>query len=431
MSDISFSSGYQAGMSESISKQWHDALVTLLESTQQAQPDEIADCVSDAVQRLGLAVSCYLIDEEQQRLHPLPARGRPSGDSLKVDGTVAGRAFTMVTTQLSGPQDGPRRLWVPMVDSTERLGVVCFDLGPAHPEQDALRERCETLVNLVGHLLAGKLPYGDLLARVRRTRPMSTASELLIASLPPLTFSCERMVVSAILEPCYDIGGDAFDYAVDGLNVRFVMLDAMGRGLGACLTAVTALAAIRAARRDGHGLYAMARAADAALTEQFGRRTFATAVLGDLDLDTGLLRYINAGHPRPLVLRRSKAVRELTGGPRLPLGLDDSRIQVGEEMLEPGDRLLLHTDGVVEARDPAGEMFGVDRLIDLAEQAAVAELPAPETLRRLSQAVRQHQDSPARDDATLMLLEWSAAASRRVTLSPGVDAIAVLTGSGR
>jgi phosphoserine phosphatase RsbU/P len=403
-------------MSEPISQMWYDAIVKLLKSIQQAQPDEIAECVNDAVRPLGLDVTCYLVDEEQQRLHPLPARGKESGVALKVDGTVAGRAFSMVATHPSGVSDGPRRLWVPMVDSTERLGVACVageDVDLARPD---VQDRCEVLVSLIGHLAAGKQPYGDLLAQVRRTRPMSAASELLIASLPPLTFSCHRVVVSSILEPCYDIGGDAFDYAVDGPHVRFVMLDAMGRGLGACLTAVTAVAAIRAARRDGHGLYAMARAADAALAEQFGRRTFATAVLGDLNLDTGALRYINAGHPRPLVLRRAKAVRELAGGPRLPLGLDDSRIEVGEERLEPGDRLLLHTDGVIEARDAAGEMFGVERLIDLAEQAAVAELPAPETLRRLSHAVLQHQDSPPKDDATMMLVEWSAAAVPRVVV---------------
>jgi serine phosphatase RsbU (regulator of sigma subunit) len=246
---------------------------------------------------------------------------------------------------------------------------------------------------------------------------MSPASELLIHLLPPLTFSCPRLSVSAVLEPCYDTGGDAFDYAVDGSLARIMVLDAMGRGLRAGLTCVTALGALRAARRDDHGLYAMARAADAALTEQFPDLRFVTGVLAELNMENGLLRYINAGHPPPLLLRGTKAVRELPGGRRLPLGIDRSAaIEVGEEYLEPGDRLLLYTDGVIEAYDHGGERFGVDRLVDLAERCAAADLPGPETLRRLALSVLEHQDGPPTDDATLLLLEWSPHAADRTQL---------------
>jgi serine phosphatase RsbU (regulator of sigma subunit) len=107
-------------------------------------------------------------------------------------------------------------------------------------------------------------------------------------------------------------------------------------------------------------------------------------------------------------------VRELTGGRRLPLGLEDSAIDVGEEMLEPGDRLLLYTDGMVEACDRWGEMFGVERLVDLTEQAQQAQLPTPETLRKLTHRVADFRDGPPRDDALIMFVEWSVEAARRV-----------------
>jgi phosphoserine phosphatase RsbU/P len=401
-------------MMDSTDALWHDVLVTLLDTTQQAPPDDVARAINASVAPLGMGITCYLVDHEQCRLHPLPVPGRPQPPALNVEGTTAGRAFTSVTTHPAGGAEGPRRLWVPLVDGSERLGVVDLVIEHAVPGQDDLQQRCETLVNLVGHLLAAKLPYGDLLHQVRRTSPMPPAGELLSAMLPPLTFSCHRMVISAVLEPCYNVGGDVFDYAVDSSHARFLILDAMGRGLSAGLTAVAALAAIRAARRDRQGLYAMARAADDAITEQFHPRRFVTGVLAELNLDTGLLRYINAGHPFPLLLRGSKAVRELTAGRRLPLGLDDAVVEVGEELLEPGDRLLLFTDGVVEARDAQGQLFGSDRLVDLAERAAVSQLPAPETLRRLSHLVLQHQIGPPRDDATMMLVEWSADAAHRV-----------------
>jgi phosphoserine phosphatase RsbU/P len=209
------------------------------------------------------------------------------------------------------------------------------------------------------------------------------------------------------------VGGDGFDYAIDGSTARMVILDAVGHGLRAALTCTVAIAALRAARRGGGGLYDQARGVDVALAEQFTDTRFVTAVLAELDLDSGRLRYINAGHPAPLLLRAGKVVRELCGGRRLPLGLDVASVEVGEEMLEPDDRLLLYTDGVTEAGAAQGEPFGVDRLVDHTERHAAAGLPAPETLRRLAHAVAAHRDGPARDDTTLVLAEWSPTAGQR------------------
>jgi phosphoserine phosphatase RsbU/P len=145
-------------------------------------------------------------------------------------------------------------------------------------------------------------------------------------------------------------------------------------------------------------------------------------VLARLDLASGRLRYLIAGHPPPVLLRRGKAVRTLDDVLRMPFGRVASQVpqpaELGEEHLEPGDRILLHSDGVIEARDEAGEEFGVDRLVELAEHAAAAQLPAPETLRRLAHAVRGHRRGELRDDATLMLVEWSGSAAERLLGRP-------------
>jgi sigma-B regulation protein RsbU (phosphoserine phosphatase) len=391
----------------------HAALVDLLQRARLCQPDELPAEINAAVARLALEITVYLVDYEQQQLWPLTKKGTAAAEPLSVDGTLAGRAFGSVRTMAAGPSDRPERLWVPMIDGSERLGVAEVFLHEVPPDLADLRAFCESLVGLIGHLLTVKLPYGDTLEQARRTQPMTAAAELLLASLPPLTFSCHRLVVSAVLEPSYDVGGDAYDYAVDGHIAQFMVLDAMGRGMRAGLTCVVAMAAMRTARREDEGLYAIARAADAALDEHFGDQRFITGVLGELEMDTGRLRYINAGHPAPLLLRHGKAVRALTGGRRMPLGLDDSAVDVAEETLEPGDRLLLYTDGVIEARDDAGEQFGTDRLVDLAERSEVAELPAPETLRRLAHSVMEHQGGLPTDDATILLVEWSEKAAER------------------
>ncbi|MEH1127853.1 PP2C family protein-serine/threonine phosphatase [Micromonospora sp. CPCC 206061] len=392
---------------------WHACIAELSDRVNLAQPDELAGTINAVMGRIGVKVTVYLVDHEQRRLWPVPEHGKPTSVPLSVDGTVAGRAFTLVRTHQADEQDGPYRLWVPLIDGAERLGVAEAVLPRAPADTSAVQHACETLVGLVGHLVTVKMPYGDALHLVRRTRPMTAAAELLTRMLPPLTFSCRRASVSAILEPCYDIGGDAFDYTFDGPVAGFMILDAMGRGLDAGLTCATALAALRAARRDEHDLHAMARSADAALTAHFSDLRFVTGVLAELNMDSGLLRYLNAGHPAPLLLRNGKAVRELLGGRRLPIGLSARGIQMGEELLEPGDRLLLFTDGVVEAFGRGGDRFGVHRLIDLAQRCAAAGLPGPETLRRLTHSVLEHQEGPPRDDATLMMFEWSPQAATR------------------
>jgi serine phosphatase RsbU (regulator of sigma subunit) len=212
-----------------------------------------------------------------------------------------------------------------------------------------------------------------------------------------------------VLEPRYDVGGDAFDYALSETTASLLILDAVGHDLASGLIAATALAAYRSARHAGHGLYEQARTIDEAIIQQFGhRKAFATAVLAELDLGTGKLRYINAGHPPPLIMRGGKVGRTLAGGRRLPLGLGPTELTVGEETLQSQDWLLLHTDGITEARDRTGHFFGDDRLTDFLQREAAAGHPPPETVRRLIKAVLTHQNGELQDDATVLLARWTS-----------------------
>jgi sigma-B regulation protein RsbU (phosphoserine phosphatase) len=390
---------------------WLDALSDLLNRSHLFQPDELAGALSAATARLGIRPTIYLVDDEQGALHAVPqGDGRPPAPA-GLDDSLAGRVFRLVKAM---PAANGSDWWVPMVNGTDRLGVIRFTFADETDfHDDVSQQRCLTLAGLVGHLITVTAPKGDFLHQVRRTQPMSTAAELLSAMVPPLTASCERLSLSAVLEPCYDVGGDGFDYAIDGASARMVVLDAVGRGLNAATICTVAMAALRAARRAGQGLPGQARAVDTAIAEQFTSGSFVTAVLAELDMETGRLRYLNAGHPAPLLLRSGHVVQELGGGRRLPLGLRGATAEVAEQRMEPGDRLLLYTDGITEARNPAGELFGTERLVDQTERHAAAGLPAAETLRRLAHAVAAHHEGPAVDDATLMLAEWSPTAVRR------------------
>ena len=98
----------------------------------------------------------------------------------------------------------------------------------------------------------------------------------------------------------------------------------------------------------------------------------------------------------------------------MPLGLADPRPGIAQQQLEPGDRLLLYTDGITEAHSPEGGPFGLDRLIALAEHHSVDGLPVPEILRRIAHAVLDHQHGHLDDDATLMIVEWATGAGPRI-----------------
>jgi serine phosphatase RsbU (regulator of sigma subunit) len=385
--------------------QGDDVLGELIERSHLVQPDTLPALVAAAAARLGAQeVQVLLVDHAQDLLVPLGPAGPGADGGAAVDTTVAGRAFRHVRVQDVPAGDGLRRLWLPMLDGADRVGVLGVTVrGP----DDGARARLLRLASLLAHLIQSKSAVGDALARTARRRPMGLAAELQWSLVPPLTVGTERVVVSAMLEPAYDVGGDLVDYAINGDVAHVAVFDAMGHGLQASLLAALAVGVYRNARRAGHGLAAIAAQIDQAVGSQFGDDSFVTALLCELDLVGGLLRWVNAAHPPPLLIRSGHVVKTLDAPAGPPLGPRlTPRVRVHEEALQPGDRLLAYTDGVIEARDEAGEPFGLDRLGDFVLRAEAAGEPVPETMRRLSKAVLAHQHEALHDDATHVLVGW-------------------------
>jgi hypothetical protein len=398
---------------------WYAVLAEIVNHVHMASADDLVAIVDDAVTKIGLSVRLYLVDLAQRQLHPIRA-GEPS---LSVDSSVAGRVFRLsqIIAIEAGTEGVGPALWLPVLNGTERLGVVHMVLPPqADVHGTWLREQCWVLAGLIGHLVVSKQHYSDRFHLVRRTEPLSVASELLWQLLPPQTFACPQLVVTAVMEPYNHVGGDAYDYAVDAPCAHVAVFDATGHDIAAGLTSTLALAATRNARRAGRDLLAAAALADEVIRGQTDTQ-FATALLAQLDLDTGMLHYLNAGHPPPVLLRDTRMVKTLDSPVRPPLGLGHlagTAPELGREQLQPGDRLLLHTDGVTEAHSPQGELFGLDRLVHLTELHHAAGLPAPETLRRIAHAVLDHQHGRLQDDATLMLLEWTTTMPANILPTP-------------
>ena len=381
-------------------------LVELLDGMHAAPPDRLPVVAARAGQALGLHIAIYLVDYEQRVLHPLHDPESPDLIPFGVDSTLAGRAFRTVET-VPATNGGRPRLWVPLLDGVERLGVL--DVTPpegADLHDPDLHMRCRWLSALIGHLVTITMHYGDGLDAVRLQRPRSPAADLIWQLLPPLTAATDSFAVAGVLEPCYEVGGDAFDYSLSADTASLAIFDAVGHTMRSGFVTAAALAAYRSTRRLGHGLFEQARAMDETIGSQFPHGAFATGVLAELDLTSGRLRYVNAGHPPPLLMRSGKVVKRLTGGHRLPFGLGTGELTIAEEALQSDDWLVMHTDGVTEARDHNGEFFGETRLTDFLEREAAAAHPPPETVRRLVKAVLAHQKDVLQDDASVLLARW-------------------------
>ena len=367
-------------------------------------PSRLATTVATHGRALGVAETVlYLADYEQVALLPVPGDGVPERQELPIDGTMAGRSCRRVEVLTSSA--GPAvRMWLPLLDGVERLGVVELTLASTPDEES--EERLKAFVSLVAELVVTKDAYSDVFSRLRRRKTLSLAAEMQWELLPPPTFGTERVVITGGLEPAYDVGGDSFDYAVNGDTADLLVIDSVGHGLPAAVLASVAISAYRHARRNMLDLPGIAAEVNAAVAGQFPGSQFATAVIARLDIDTGRLRWINAGHPEPLILRGSSLVQLPHHAPSRPLGLQEDRPLCGETRLEPGDRLLLHTDGITEARSPDGEFFGEQRLADFVLSASAAGDRAPETVRRLMRSVLAHQGGRLQDDASIVVLEW-------------------------
>jgi len=373
----------------------------------------------------GIDAVCYLADLQQTVLVPfLGPRGSGVGEQIEplpIDSTLAGRVFQHLDVLSQRRPNGDTVLWMPLLDGSQRLGVLAVTLSTValndsddDPTRAPVAKGLRGFASLAGELIMTKTLYGDTIVRLRRRAEVGLAAEMQWSLLPPLTFACPQLSVAAVLEPAYEVAGDTFDYAVDPGIANLAVFDGMGHGLRSAQLAVVAVAAYRHARRAGRSLADICEQIDQVLLRTSGGQAFGTAVLAQLDMVSGALRWINAGHPEPLLIRHGQLIKSLHVAPRPPLGIDlrgtraSPKPVVGSAQLEPGASVLLYTDGVTEARAPDGTFFGEQRLTDLIIRNLAAGLPAPETMRRVVRALLEHQQGNLSDDASLVLVQWQA-----------------------
>ncbi|MBC2907530.1 PP2C family protein-serine/threonine phosphatase [Streptomyces cupreus] len=388
-------------------------LGVLLDRAHEMPPQLIAPLIAEEVARVGgRDVSILLQDYGQLVLVPLPGRLLMVGEPEPIGDSPAGTAFLHATT-VEVPQSDGVRMYLPLLDGSDQVGVMALTLDTVDDDDRRLLRR---LAGLVADMLVTKHSYTDQFFLARRREPMSVAAEIQWSLLPPLAMSVPQVAVAGILEPAYDVAGDSFDYALNEDILHVAMVDAMGHGLDAATMATVAVGAYRHARRADIGLSEIYTFMDRAIAEQFGPDHFVTAQMMRLNITTGHLQWVNAGHPAPLLIRDHKVVRQLGGPTTLPVGFGGEEPRISRQRLQRGDRVLCFTDGLIEEHEAGEEQFGEEQLIHWVNRIEHTEKGVRAVVRSLSHALKQQRGGRTTDDATLFLIEWRGGAADHLVL---------------
>jgi phosphoserine phosphatase len=243
-------------------------------------------------------------------------------------------------------------------------------------------------------------------AKLEMERAMQIAREiqqdLLPAGAPPL----EGFDVCGFTQPADQTGGDAYDFfsLPDG-RLMLLVADATGHGIGPALVMAETRAMLRAVSLQGSDISRILENVNSLLAQDLDQARFVTCFFGLLDPGEKCLTYASAGHGPILFYDRSADTFEQVPATGLPLGImDDTRYEeVVTRHLAPGDLAVITTDGLFEACDASGEMFGVDRIRELLHRGR--DLPAGEMIESLRQAVVAFiGDERQADDLTAIVI---------------------------
>jgi hypothetical protein len=373
----------------------------LLDAGSITSPAAVCGLIDEVARSVGArAARLFVADYSLRRLQEIGDDG-PVGPARPIAGTLAGRAFT--TGKMLVADGTPQLVYVPLLDGTNGIGLLELDFDVW---ADGVAALLDPLVAVLVLLFVTKSRFSDQWVRARRSEPLSPAAEIQWDLLPPLSCTTPLVGVGGILEPAYAIGGDSFDYALNDERLEFAIVDAIGHGMSAVLMSAAAINSLRNARRAGADLVTSYRHVDEVIETQFGDSFYVTAQFGALDLPTGVLTWINAGHVPPMLVRNGTYAGELVCAPSLPLGLSGPVVEVAREPLQRGDRVLFYTDGITESKSADGVYFGQDRLADFLVRASLERVPVAETARRLSANVVDYVGDGLKDDATLLLIEY-------------------------
>ncbi len=278
----------------------------------------------------------------------------------------------------------------PIISNTEVIGA--FDL-----ESDELNAYSEDdlqvlmlLASQVAIIIEKVMLHEQLIEKKRLEGQLEVARQVQLELLPAKDPQLEGYDISAYNFPTEEVSGDYYDWVqIFDDQIGLVIADVSGKGVPAALLMAFLRASLRAATHIGYSPHISMSKVNYLLWESIERNQFVTAFYGILDVTNNTLSYTNAGHNPPLLIKKNGEASFIERG-SLPLGMfKDTRYHEYFLTNEPGDTLVLYTDGVTESQSPTGEEFGRPRL---------------------AEAVRKHRHLPARELIAAVqndVIEWT------------------------
>ncbi|MEU9064069.1 PP2C family protein-serine/threonine phosphatase [Streptomyces sp. NPDC048430] len=329
----------------------------------------------------------------------------PLAEPVPIHDSPQGRAFGAQEPFVEPlPTPGPATVHLPVTVRGDRLGVLtvtapessCTPAGLA-----GMQQVCEAL----GHEILVAERDTDLYLLARRATRLTLAAEMQWQLLPGRSVSRPEFALGAHLEPAYAIFGDNFDWSVSAHHLTLTVTNGMGKGMEAALLTNLVVNALRNARRAGLDLPGQASLADQAVYAQHRGALHASVLLLRFDLATGEVEAVDAGSPRMWRLR-GRAVESLDFDAQLPLGMFEETEYVAEHLrVEPGDRLLIGSDGVYDSASEAGERYGQRALAR--SLSAHRFLPSEQVPLAVLRDLRDYRGAaPLDDDALVVCLDW-------------------------
>ncbi|MFF5079029.1 PP2C family protein-serine/threonine phosphatase [Actinoplanes sp. NPDC000266] len=323
---------------------------------------------------------------------------------IEPDGAPGGRLELRVFgSQLPLSDAGAPRVLLPLTVWGDRLGVLRVELAePAGPD---LVEQLSGLAGELAVALRAAEKDTDRYRQVSRRQRLTMAAELQWALLPGRSLAGERFKLAGQLEPAYAMYGDHYDWALTGDRLTLTVLNGHGDGIEAALLTTIAVNAMRNARRSGANIVEQAELASDAVYSRYGGASHVATLLLEIDLTDGAVEAVDAGSPRALIAHEGD-IRTVSLEQQLPLGMfGDGRYETQKFQLEPGDRLLVVSDGV-HAATPAGRPeYGASALLSALRRTRLQ--PPAEAVGTVMRALRDyHADVEPDDDAVIVCLDW-------------------------
>jgi serine phosphatase RsbU (regulator of sigma subunit) len=402
----------------------------VLEAAEAASPVEAVGGVARELgQAFGATAVSFLITDLSGRalvqLAHVPLLGGPAGSHVSLlsgerrddeesatvlpfDGGPEEQAPATQTVQVLPPDGADKKadfvgLWrvlAPVTERGESIGLLELYL-PDEPDREVVAEIAQ-VAHLLAFVVIANRRHTDLFEWGQRSRSFSLSAEIQQRLLPAArTCEAAAFTLAGWLEPAASIGGDTFDYSLARDLLHLSLTDAMGHGVNAALTASTCLGGMRGARRRGMSLLEQARATNAALSEHTVGRAgddFVTGLMGRIELRTGSMEIVNAGHVLPYLFRDS-ALTSLDLRVDLPFGMfADSAYGSTSLILEPGDRVVFVTDGMLERNVASIDVPGTIK--------DTGNLHPREVVRALADSALAAAGHALQDDATVLCLDW-------------------------